>query len=210
MSITETVVYFIKDVIDVLGYSGVLALMALENSVFPIPSEAILCFAGWLAYDGKMDLILITLVGTVGSVMGCVLMYYLGLWGGRRVVRRWGRYFFVKEKDLDLAVEWFQKHGDWAVMFSRMVPVLRTVISLPAGMAKMKLSRFIAFTFLGTLPYVALLTYIGYLLGPNWATIFDAFGDIEKVLFAAVAVGLVSYIAWKKWGPRKNLAEVQE
>jgi len=198
-SFVELIVYLVRDVIDLLDYAGVLVLMALENSILPIPSELILCFAGWLAFDGRMGMVEVMLAGTAGSVLGCVLMYYIGQYGGRGVVRRWGHYIHLKESDLDKATEWFQRHGDWAVMLSRFVPILRTVMSIPAGMARMSLWRFVLFTTLGTLPYVALLVYVGFLLGPNWPTIFETIGDYEGLILVAVAGGGAAYYAWKRY-----------
>lgn len=197
-SLTETAAYLIRDIIDALGYGGVLVLMALENSVFPVPSELILCFAGWLVYEGHMRMDAVIAMGTAGSVLGCLLMYYLGMYGGRGAVMRWGRYLHLGESDLDRASEWFRRYGDWAVMLSRLVPILRTVMSIPAGMARMALWRFVLFTTLGTLPYVALLTYVGYLLGPEWPAIFAVIGRFELPAIAAVVLGTLAWFWWKR------------
>ncbi|MGD0057005.1 MAG: DedA family protein [Methanomassiliicoccales archaeon] len=194
MGIIEWGIFSIKDLILTAGYPGVFFLMALESACLPIPSEIILPFAGWLAYDGQFNLILAALAGTFGCLGGSVFAYLVGLYGGRKFVVKYGKYVLLNEKSLDSAERWFAKYGDSAVFFSRLLPIIRTFISLPAGMARMNGARFSTLTFIGSLPWCFVLTYIGFALGPSWQSITGIFGGLDVIIVLAVVLILVWYL----------------
>jgi membrane protein DedA with SNARE-associated domain len=194
MGIIEWGILFIKDLILTTGYPGVFFLMALESACLPIPSEIVMPFAGWLAYDGQFNLIFATLAGTFGCLAGSIGAYLIGMYGGRKFVLRYGKYLLLSEKSLDSAERWFAKYGSSAVFFSRLLPIVRTFISLPAGMAKMNLVRFSVLTFLGSLPWCFALTYVGFALGPNWESITGIFRGLDVLIVLAVILIVVWYL----------------
>ncbi|MDD1768633.1 MAG: DedA family protein [Methanomassiliicoccales archaeon] len=194
MGIIEWGIFFIKDLILTSGYPGVFFLMALESACVPIPSEIVLPFAGWLVYEGQFNLILATLAGTFGCLAGSVFAYLVGLYGGRKFVLKYGKYLLLNEKSLDSAERWFTKYGDSAVFFSRLLPIIRTFISLPAGMAKMNLARFSVLTFIGSLPWCFALTYVGFALGPNWESITTVFRGLDILIVLGIVFVLVWYL----------------
>jgi membrane protein DedA with SNARE-associated domain len=194
MGIIEWGILFIKDLILTTGYPGVFFLMALESACLPIPSEIVMPFAGWLAYDGQFNLIFATRAGTFGCLAGSIGAYLIGMYGGRKFVLRYGKYLLLSEKSLDSAERWFAKYGSSAVFFSRLLPIVRTFISLPAGMAKMNLVRFSVLTFLGSLPWCFALTYVGFALGPNWESITGIFRGLDVLIVLAVILIVVWYL----------------
>lgn len=178
--------------IDQWGYLAVAVLMAMENACIPIPSELILGFAGYLIFAEKMTFTGALIAGMVGGMLGSVFAYYVGLWGGRPFVNRYGKYFFIKQSHVDVAQKWFDRYGLKAVFFSRLLPVVRTFISLPAGFADVNMKKFLAYTFLGSLPWTALILYAGLLLGQNWQKML-AVGHEASLIFVAVAVLVIGY-----------------
>src|SRR5574339_733564 len=156
---------FVIDTISPLGYAGLLVTMAIESACIPLPSEIIMPFSGYLVTTGQFTMLGVTLAGAVGNVVGSIAAYYAGVWGGRPFVERYGSYVLLTHRDLDTADRWFAKYGEAAVFFSRLLPVVRTFISLPAGVAKMNFPRFVLFTFVGALPWCDLLAYIGLKMG---------------------------------------------
>ena len=192
MGLIEFIANGIKDIILTMGYPGIIFLMGLESMVLPIPSEVVMPFAGWLAYDGQMDWVIASLAGTLGCTLGSLIAYYAGYYGGRPFVLRYGRYVLLQEKHLDSAERWFEKWGASAVFFTRLLPVLRTFISIPAGICRMNIVKFIILTILGSAPWCFALTYAGFLLGPEWESIIRFFEPFE-VLIVVAAVLLVFY-----------------
>jgi len=192
MGLIEFIANGIKDIILTMGYPGIIFLMGLESMVLPIPSEVVMPFAGWLAYDGQMDWVIAALVGTLGCTLGSLIAYYAGYYGGRPFVLRYGRYVLLQEKHLDSAERWFERWGASAVFFTRLLPVLRTFISIPAGICRMNIVKFIILTTLGSAPWCFALTYAGFLLGPEWESIIRFFEPFE-VLIVVAAVLLVFY-----------------
>ncbi|MBH0205680.1 MAG: DedA family protein [Nitrospira sp.] len=176
--------------------------MAVESACIPLPSEIIMPFSGYLVSTGQFTLLGVTLAGAVGNVIGSIVAYYAGVWGGRPFVERYGPYFLVSHHDLDIADRWFLKYGEAAVFFSRMLPVVRTFISLPAGIARMNFPRFVLLTFVGALPWCYLLAYIGVKMGEQWEHLRDYFHQFDIVigLFLAIALG---YFLWSHW-PRRS------
>jgi membrane protein DedA with SNARE-associated domain len=194
---------FVIACISRFGYSGILFTMAIESACIPLPSEIIMPFSGYLVTTGQFTMLGVTLAGAVGNVLGSIAAYYAGIWGGRPFVERYGSYVFVSHRDLDLADRWFQTYGEAAVFFSRMLPVVRTFISLPAGIARMNLPRFVLFTFLGALPWCYLLAYIGVKMGEQWEEIRQYFHgfDIAIGVFIAAAI---AFFLWSHWPKREG------
>ncbi|HEX8162791.1 MAG TPA: DedA family protein [Pyrinomonadaceae bacterium] len=166
--IIEILSGFIVAVISGMGYAGVALLMAVESACIPLPSEIIMPFAGYLVYAGRFNLWAVGVAGAVGCVVGSWVAYFVGLKGGRPFVERYGRYILVSRHDLDLADRWFARYGEVIVFASRLLPVVRTFIAFPAGVARMNLARFTVYTFLGSLPWCVGLAYVGQILGEQW------------------------------------------
>jgi len=192
---------FVISMISTFGYTGILLTMAIESACIPLPSEIIMPFSGYLVTTGQFTMLGVTLAGALGNVVGSVLAYYAGLWGGRPFVERYGPYILLSHHDLDIADRWFAKYGEAAVFFSRMLPVVRTFISLPAGIAGMNFPRFVLFTFIGALPWCYVLAYIGVRMGEQWEHLRDYFHRFDIVIGLFLAAGLV-YFLWSHW-PRR-------
>lgn len=161
----------IEHVITILGPWGVSLLMAIESCNVPLPSEAILPFAGILVNKGLMNFHIASIFGAIGCVLGSIPSYYLGYFGGRPFIKKYGKYFLISNKDLEEADKWVNKYGDWAFFICRMLPVIRTFISLPAGILKAKKRTFFTLTFLGSLIWCYLLVYVGIKMGENMAAL---------------------------------------
>jgi membrane protein DedA with SNARE-associated domain len=199
----EILAAFIIDIISSSGYWGIILLMAIESACIPLPSEIIMPFSGYLVFREDFELYRVALAGGFGCVLGSIPAYYVGLYGGRPLVERYGKYVFVSHRDLDLADRWFDRYGDWAIFFSRLLPVVRTFISFPAGVAKMNFPRFVAYTFLGSFPWCLGLAYIGMKLGENWDTLGVYFHRFDMVIGAFIAFGVIYYI-WHHLRGRKG------
>ncbi len=193
------------DVLAALGSFGLLFLMLAENLFPPIPSEAILPLAGFLVGRGELGGVQAVAAATAGSVLGALILYALGRWGGRAVVLRYGRVLRVTEHDLDRAEGWFDKYGDAVVFFARMVPLARSVVSIPAGMLEMPVLRFTFLTTLGSALWNTLLVGAGWFLGANWERVSAIVGSISNaVLIVAVVAIVVLAIYWLR-RPRRGL-----
>ena len=185
--------------IDGWGYYAVAILMALENACIPIPSELILGFAGYMIYAGRMTFTMAMVAGMVGGMAGSYFAYYVGHYGGRPFVDRYGKYFFVKKSHVDIAQEWFDKYGIKAVFFSRMLPVVRTFISLPAGFAHVDMKKFFFYAFIGSLPWTALILFIGMMLGEGWKVMMEVGHEISLAVAAAIVIiCIVLYVQYKR------------
>ncbi|MDD5589820.1 MAG: DedA family protein [Candidatus Portnoybacteria bacterium] len=184
-----------------LGYPGIFILSAIESACIPVPSEVVLPFSGFLASTGRFSLWMIVLVGTAANLAGSLAAYAVGYFGGRKFIKRWGKYILLKNSDLELADSWFLKYGSAAVFFSRILPVVRTFISLPAGICRMKLPGFMIFTVLGALPWNAGLAYIGFKLGQNWPKIEHYFRRFDYLILGLVLIGAFWWI-WRHF--KKN------
>lgn len=196
--IAEILSGFITQLIASVGYLGVFALMALESAALPVPSEVVMPFAGYLAYQGVFNLFLISIVGAAGCTAGSIISYYIGLKGGRPLIERYGKYLFIKTDHMDTAEKWFGKYGDKAVFFSRMLPVVRTFISLPAGIGKYDFRKLVAFSFVGSLPWTFLLAYVGFSLGPYWESIIGFFNGLDIAVVAAIIMAILYFLFIKK------------
>ncbi len=195
--ILETISNFILLVIEKTGYFGITLLMALESAGIPIPSEIIMPFSGFLVTTGRFFLWLVIFWATVGNLLGSLILYIIGCYGGRRFILKYGPYFFFSEQELKKSDEWFKKYGSLAIFFSRMLPIVRTYISLPAGVTKINLPKFIIYTFTGSIPWNFMLAYIGVLLGQNWKEIEVYFRKFDYLILILI----LAAIGW--WGWRK-------
>jgi membrane protein DedA with SNARE-associated domain len=200
MDIITWGVTVLEDFIAAIGYLGIFLLMTLESMALPIPSEVVMTFAGALAFQGRLDIWGVTLAGTIGCTVGSVLAYAIGMYGGRSFICRYGRYVLLRPGHIDAAEQWFKKYGNLAVFGSRLLPVVRTFISLPAGMAKMNFPRFVLLSFAGSLPWCFMLAYLGYYLGGNWQVIQTYFGLFTIIVVVAVAALLIWYFLIRKHG----------
>ncbi len=185
---------FVKDTIETTGYLGIFALMVLESALIPVPSEVIMPFAGYIAYLGEMDPYLIVFIGTIANLIGSLLAYYIGVHGGRPLIERYGKYIFIRKSHLDLAERLFENYGEILIFFGRMLPAIRTVISLPAGIGKMDVKKFSIYTIIGSIPWNFALVYLGYILGAQWKNIISFFEKADIIFVAALIVILVYYI----------------
>ena len=183
--------------IDAYGYIAVAVLMAMENACIPVPSELILGFAGYLIFAERMTFTGAMVAGMVGGMAGSIFAYAVGATGGRKFVDKYGKYFFVKKSHVDLAQRWFDKYGVRAVFFSRMLPVVRTFISLPAGFARVNFPKFLLFTFAGSLPWTALILYAGILLGENWKYLLEI-GHEASIAFVIICVIILAVIYFRR------------
>ncbi len=201
----EVLAAFIIRTISSSGYLGVVLLMAIESACIPLPSEIIMPFSGYLAFRGDFSLFWVGLAGGFGCVVGSVPAYYLGLYGGRPLVERYGKYALISHHDLDLADRWFSRYGDWAIFFSRLLPVVRTFISFPAGVARMHFPRFVIYTLLGSFPWCLGLAYVGMKLGENWGTLEVYFHRFDMVIGTLIALGIIYYL-WHHIKKKKGLS----
>ena len=196
VGIVEFVSNFAINIISSLGYWGVFIGMTLESACIPLPSEVIMPFAGFAVYQGKMTLLGITIVGTLGNLLGALIAYFVGLKGGRPFLEKYEKYILISSSKLDLADSWFKKYGHEAVLISRVLPIIRTFISLPAGIARMDLKKFIVYTFLGSLPWTFALGYIGVQLGPHW-DIIKGYFHILDIIVGICVIGVLAYLIYK-------------
>jgi len=184
----------IISVISTTGYLGIFGLMALESACIPIPSEVIMPFSGFLVSEGRFILWQTVVWGALGNLTGSIIAYCIGALGGRRLIAKYGRYILISGHDLDLADNWFAKYGQSAVFFSRLLPVVRTFISLPAGIARMDFKRFCFYTLLGSLPWSFFLAYIGMKLGENWEGLKIYFHKFDLAIGVIIILGIVWWV----------------
>jgi len=181
-------------IISKLGYLGVVFLMAIESACIPLPSEVIMPFSGFLVFQGRLGLWETALAGALGCLLGSLLAYWVGLYGGRPLIERYGKYLLISHADLDRADRFFQRYGEVTVFFSRFLPVIRTYISFPAGIAKMDLGRFSLYTFLGSLPWSWGLAYLGLRLGGRWTTVKELFRKFDLFIGAIIVLAIFFYL----------------
>lgn len=194
---------FILATINRAGYAGIVGLMAVESACIPLPSEIVLPFSGYLAAQGRLNLWWIGVAGAAGCVLGSLAAYYVGARGGRPALDRYGRYLLISRRDLERADRWFQRHGDLTVFVARLLPVARTFIALPAGVARMNLTRFVLYTFAGSLLWSLGLAWVGLELGARWNTLGAYFHRLDGVIVAGLLLGLAWYV-------RRHLRESRE
>ncbi len=185
-------------VISAAGYLGIAGLMAVESACIPLPSEVIMPFAGYLASTGRFSLVLAATAGALGCNLGSTLAYVVGARGGRPLVEQWGRYILLNPGDLDRAERFFRRFGGPAVLIGRLLPVVRTFIALPAGMARMPQLPFQFYTFLASWPWCYALAYVGYLLGERWDSDLRLRAAMHRFDLAIVAL-IVAGLGWFAW-----------
>jgi membrane protein DedA with SNARE-associated domain len=191
-------VQFITHVIDVGGYAGIVALMGIESACIPLPSEIILPFAGYLVFLGHFNLLLVATAGAVGCNLGSVVGYWIGAKGGRPLVERYGKWVLMSRHDLDRMARFFARYGAITVLLARLMPVVRTFIAFPAGIAKMSQVRFHIYTFVGSWPWCFVLAYVGMKLGEKWHT-DPRFEQVFHRFHLAVEMGLLALLVWFVW-----------
>ena len=189
-----------------VGYPGIVVLMAIESSILPLPSELVMPPAGYLVAKGEMSFVLAVACGVLGSILGAMANYGLALWLGRAFVRRMGRYVLVSERSLDRSERFFADHGEISTFLARMLPVVRHLISLPAGLARMPLRRFVVFTGLGAAVWCTILTWIGWFIGKKEDLLLSALDDEAKryaglamvILLPILTAVAVAYVVWRR------------
>jgi membrane protein DedA with SNARE-associated domain len=192
---------FIKSVIGITGYGGITFLMAIESACIPLPSELIMPFAGYLVYEGSMKLLWAATAGAIGCNLGSLVAYEIGYFGGRPLVEKYGRWLLLSKHELDWADRFFQRRGYLAVFIGRLLPVVRTFIALPAGIARMPRGRFHLYTFLGSWPWCLGLAYLGMKLGENWRSLGKYFHQFDAVIGVIILVGIIWFV-WSHWQNR--------
>jgi len=199
---------FIKSVIGFTGYGGIAFLMAIESACIPLPSELIMPFAGYLVFEGTMKLLWAATAGAIGCNLGSLVAYEIGCRGGRKLVEKYGAYILLSRRELDWADRFFARWGEAAVFVGRLLPVIRTFIALPAGIARMPRGRFHIYTFLGSWPWCFALAYFGMKLGENWRTMGKYFHQFDAIIGALLAAGIIWFV-WSHWQHRIRATETE-
>lgn len=201
--------HFIIATISASGYAGVTLLMAIESACIPLPSEIIMPFAGYLAHTGRLSLTGVAVAGAVGCNIGSAVAYWIGAAGGRPFIARYGRFVLLNQHDLDRAERFFGKFGAMTVFIGRLLPIVRTFIALPAGIARMSQVKFHIYTFLGSLPWCYVLAYVGMKLGEEWDSDprFKAIFHRYHLVVEALIVAAVVWFVWTHWKARTRPSE---
>lgn len=185
---------FIKSLIAATGYGGIVILMAIESACIPLPSELIMPFAGYLVFEGTMKLLWVATAGAIGCNLGSLIAYEVGFYGGRPLVERYGRWILMGRRELDTADRFFARWGYLAVFVARMLPVVRTFIALPAGIARMPRLRFHLYTFLGSWPWCFGLAWLGMKLGQNWRQMGKYFHKFDALILVLLVIGIAWFV----------------
>ena len=214
--IDQIVIPFLNHLYGAVGYAGVAVAMGIESAMIPLPSELVLPYAGFLISDptqlepitrARWEFWIVVVVATLGNTVGSLIGYAIGAWGGRPFLERWGRYLLIRPHELELADRFFQKYGPATAFFSRLLPIVRTFISFPAGVARMPLGKFILYSTLGAIPWSIVLVFAGVQLGGNWVEIRHALQPFDLAI-AVVAVLLIAlFIWWRLWMPGRRRRE---
>jgi membrane protein DedA with SNARE-associated domain len=200
LELLKPIVEFIMSFIAQLGYTGIFFLMILESAMIPIPSEIIMPFSGFLSSTGRLDPFLVTLSGSLGNLVGSVLTYYLGIKAGRKFILKYGKYILLKKEHLETTENLFKKYGDRISFAGRLLPGIRTYVSLPAGIGKTNFTKFVTYTFAGSLLWNFMLTYIGMSLGSNWKNIdkYSIYLDLAALL------AIAGFITWFVYNTKRK------
>jgi membrane protein DedA with SNARE-associated domain len=196
VGVIEFLVELILALVSAFGYVGIFLAVVIESIIVPIPSELILPFAGYLAYTGEFNLWILLVVVTLGSVVASVIAYAIGYYGGLPFLRKYGKYMFISEEHLVNAEKWFDVHGTKAVLFGKFIPGIRSIISLPAGIARMNIWKFIIYSAVGSIPWNAGLVFLGYVLGPEYSKITEYSEVIDWIGLTALLL-VLGYIIYK-------------
>jgi membrane protein DedA with SNARE-associated domain len=211
--IDEIVIPFLNGLYGAVGYGGVLGAMAIESAMIPLPSELILPYAGFLVSDttqlepltgSPWNYWIVVLLATIGNTLGSLVAYVLGAYGGRPFLERFGKYLLIRPHEIELADRFFAQHGGATVFIGRLLPVVRTFISFPAGVARMPLGRFIVYSTAGAFPWSMLLVYAGVVLGANWVQIRHALQPFDLAIAIAVLLAVVLFIWWRLGMPGRS------
>jgi len=198
LSLEQGLLEFINYTYSLMQWPGVVVLMAIESACIPLPSELIMPLAGWMLIKERSLAATYTLVagayGALGNTIGSAIAYVVGMWGGRPFLEKYGKYILISRHDLDLADRWFYKSGNWSIFVSRLLPVVRTFISLPAGIARMHFVKFLVYTFLGSFIWSVGLAYGGYLLGEHWEQIRTIMRPFDPFVIAVFFILIALYI----------------
>jgi membrane protein DedA with SNARE-associated domain len=203
VGLTEFIAGFAKAFIEKIGYPGVFVLMTMESMVFPVPSEAVMPFAGFLIFEGRLTFAGVIICSTLGSIVGSLISYGMGSWGGRPFISKFGKYLLLDRKDLEFTESFFNKYGSATIFVSRFIPVVRHLISIPAGTGKMRLMPFTIYTVIGAGLWNASLTVAGYYLRRKWATLMKYSHAIDIVV-VILLIGLLGFFVYKHIGRRKT------
>jgi membrane protein DedA with SNARE-associated domain len=204
------IIEFAKRIVETGSYPGIVFVMALENVFPPIPSEVVMPLAGFLVADGKLNFVGIWIAGTLGSVIGALILYYIGLLVGepvmRTFIRRYGKWFTISEQEFDRALDFFGKYGAGVIFFGRLIPIIRSLISIPAGMDRMPLPKFLLYTTLGTAIWSGALGFAGLQLGENWEQVEGVIEQYQDVVIVALVLLVIAFVAWRFtiWRNRRN------
>ncbi|MFI5419805.1 MAG: DedA family protein [Nitrososphaerales archaeon] len=196
MSITSSIFNFAVNLLHSSGYPGLFALMVLESATLPVPSEVVLPLAGYLVYTGQFDFWVAVIVASIGSLVGTLIDYSIGYYLGRAVVLKYGKYVRLHESSLVTTERWFAKYGEIIVLAARFVPLVRTVIAFPAGIAEMKLWKFILFSIVGIVVWDAILIYIGELFGENYQQIINSLSNAFTYVEIVAVIGIIALLVW--------------
>jgi len=188
---------FVVYIISSLGYAGVFFAMAIESACIPLPSEIILPFTGYMVFSGHFGFWQAVIAATLGNLFGALVAYYVGVWGGRPFLKKYGRYFFINERELAWTERLFERHGEVTVFVGRILPVVRTFISLPAGIARMNPLKMSTYTVIGAFLWCTLLIFVGQKLGENWDSLKPYFHRADIVVGGAIVL-VVIYVLWKR------------
>ncbi len=194
-------------IISSLGYLGIFILMALESMIFPIPSEVVMPFAGFLISQGQFSFAGILIFSSLGSLAGSLFSYYVGKFGGHKLILKYGKYFLLDEHDLRKTEKWFATKGEKTIFIGRFIPVVRHLISFPAGVGKMNLRRFSLYTLLGAACWNMLLAYIGYISGKNWAAIRQYTEPVSMIVAILLVIGFCWFVLRHWWHKRRERKE---
>lgn len=211
--IDTIVLPFLRDLYGNVGYLGVFIAMTIESAMIPLPSELILPFAGFLISDptqteplthGPWAFWIVVIVGTLGNTTGSLISYAIGAWGGRPFLERWGRFLLIRPHEIEIAERFFERWGAPTAFFSRLLPVVRTFISFPAGVARMPLKKFVAYSTAGALPWTIILVYAGTLLGERWQDIRHTLAPFDTIIAIGVVALVVVFVWWRLGMPGRR------
>ena len=209
MEILDTLIQLMEEWVTDYGYVAIFLLMLAESACIPFPSEVTMLVGGWYAANGTLNFFWVGVAGVLGNVVGSWIAYAVGRKMGRSVLDRYGKYVLIRSHDIDKAEIWWEKHGDAATFFSRLLPVIRTFISLPAGIAKMPFGKFTLYTFLGVVPWTFALAWLGVVVEDNWESVLNYF-DIPTLIIGVSLVVIAGAWWWRRRKARNNEAPVEE
>jgi membrane protein DedA with SNARE-associated domain len=205
VGLTQFIATYATAFIDKIGYAGIFLLMTMESMVFPVPSEAVMPFAGFLIAEGKLTFAGAILFSTIGSIIGSWISYAMGAWGGRPFIEKFGKYLLLDHKDLEFTERFFTRYGTMTIFISRFIPVIRHLISIPAGTGRMRFLPFTIYTIIGAALWNAFLTVVGYYLRQKWSEVMK-YSHIIDLVVVALLIGLVGFFVYKHLGRRKQRA----